>query len=117
MNDNVIVITCGEWAKEILDIINQANVTFKESGTLLVQKMFIYTNEIDEALKLRNENLNIIHDAVKHFNDLVNGIKESISIIESEKQPKETEVESASPGIKKVKVRNMTKMVQDGFIK
>jgi hypothetical protein len=41
---------------------------------------------MDEGLKLMKDNSNIIHDVVKHFNDLVNTIKEAISIIESQKE-------------------------------
>ena len=47
-----MIITCGEWGKEILELINDANKKFLESGssTLLIHKLFIYTNEMDEAL-------------------------------------------------------------------
>lgn len=75
---------------------------------------------MDEGLKIMNENQPIVHDVVKHFNDLVNGIKEAISEIESQKdmimQSEDSEGQSQI-GTKKVKVRNMTKMVQDNFIK
>lgn len=69
---------------------------------------------MDEGLKIMNENQNIVHDVVKHFNDLVNSIKEAISVLESQKemimQTEDSEGQSQI-GTKKVKVRNMTKMV------
>jgi hypothetical protein len=70
---------------------------------------------MDEGLKIMNENQEIVHDVVKHFNDLVNSIKEAIGTLEIQKemmvfQTEESEGQSQI-GTKKVKVRNMTKMV------
>ena len=90
VNDNVIVVTCGQMANDIINLVNEQNKSFKENHNhtnLLVHRVLIYTYSIDMNLKLMEQNKDIVHDVVYYFIDLINGIKEAISDLETKKCP------------------------------